>query len=65
MDFRKNQKKKGEKSIWEQTGRDTEEEQSVEKPSMFGRIRDMLGSKTAAEVATEEAKKLKKKKLGY
>ncbi len=65
MDFRTNRKKKGEKSIWEQAGRDTAQEQPVEKPSMFGRIRGMLGTKTAAEVATEEARKLKKKKLGY
>lgn len=65
MDFRINRKKKGEKSIWEKAGRDTSEEQPVAKPSMFGRLRGMIGDQTAAEVATEEVKKLRKKKLGY
>lgn len=65
MDFRSNRKKKGEKSLWEQMGRDTVEEQPIGKPSMFGKLREMVGSKTASEVAEEEAKKLRKKKLGY
>lgn len=65
MDFRTNRKKKGEKSLWEQMGRNTAEEPTTAKPSMFGRLRGMLGDQTAAEVATEEAKKLRKKKLGY
>lgn len=34
-------------------------------PNRFGKLRNLFGDKTAAEVATEEAKKLRKKQLGY
>jgi hypothetical protein len=50
----------GYKPFWE--GDDEEKE---EKPSRFSGFMDrIIGNKTAAEVATEEAEKLKKKKDG-
>lgn len=58
MGFRKDQKKQGEKSIWEQTGREEE------KPSRFvDWVRKrIIGEKTAREIAEEQAEELKKKK---
>lgn len=51
----------GYKPFWE----GEEEEQEETKPSRFSGFMDRItGNKTAAEVATEEAEKLKKKKDG-
>jgi hypothetical protein len=51
----------GYKPFWE----DEEEKQEETKPSRFSGFMDRItGNKTAAEVATEEAEKLKKKKDG-
>ncbi len=62
-DFRKKKLKEGEKSLWEQMGRDTAEEQ---KPSRWGEWfnKRIVGEKTAAEVAEEQVEELKKKKNG-
>ena len=50
----------GYKPFWEE-----EEEEEETKPSRFSGLMDrIIGNKTAAEVATEEAEKLKKKKNG-
>lgn len=52
----------GYKPFWEKDEEETEEV----KPSRFsGLIDRIIGNKTAAEVATEEAEKLKKKKNGF
>lgn len=52
----------GYKPFWES---DEEETKEKTKPSRFSGIMDrIIGNKTAAEVATEEAEKLKKKKNG-
>lgn len=59
MNFRKNQKKKGEKSLWEQMGREEDKENSRWGEWFKKRI---IGEKTAREIAEEEAEKLKKKK---
>jgi hypothetical protein len=58
-DFRKRRLKEGEKSLWEQMGRDTKP-----KPSRWGEWfqKRIVGEKTAAEIATEETEKLKKKR---
>jgi hypothetical protein len=70
MDFRINKKKKNEKSLWEQTGRKTESEGYSQEQSApveqnkysFSKLRERIfGSENAAEVATEQAKKLKKR----
>lgn len=60
---------KKKKPLWQQMGRDTEEEEEeipAEKPAYdwSGLKNRLIGTKTAAEVATEEVEKLKKKK-GY
>jgi hypothetical protein len=63
MDFRKNKKKPGEKSLWQQMGRDIEDNE-IEPSSpkhTFSNLRSKLFGDTASEVATEEAKKLKKR----
>jgi hypothetical protein len=62
-DFRKKRLKKDEKSLWEKMGRDVEKD---EEPSRWGEWfkRRIVGDKTAAETATEEIEKLKKKKNG-
>lgn len=52
----------GYKPFWEG---EEEEKQEETKPSRFSGFMDrIIGNKTAAEVATEEAEKLKKKKNG-
>jgi hypothetical protein len=56
-DFRKDQKKKDEESLWEQLGR-KEDKTSYDWSGFKKRI---LGEKTARDVAEEEAQKLKKK----
>jgi len=52
----------GYKPFWEG---EEEKEQEKTKPSRFSGLMDrIIGNKTAAEIATEEAEKLKKKKNG-
>jgi hypothetical protein len=52
----------GYKPFWEG---DEEEEQKETKPSRFSGLMDrIIGNKTAAEIATEQAEELKKKKNG-
>jgi hypothetical protein len=60
-DFRKKKLKEGEKPLWEQMGREEEAQ-----PSRWGEWfkKRIVGEKTAAEVATEQAEELKKKKNG-
>jgi hypothetical protein len=75
MDFRINRKKKDEKSLWSQRGRQVQDvagekqsepaKQEESSKYSFSKLRDKLFGKTAAEVATEQVKKLRKKKLGY
>jgi hypothetical protein len=55
------------KNLWQQMGRDTEEEEEevpAEKPAYdWGGLKSrLIGDKFAGEVATEEIEKLKKKK---
>jgi hypothetical protein len=58
---KKSRRPPGYKPFWESD----EEEEKEEKPSRFSGLMDrIIGNKTAAEVATEEAEKLKKKKNG-
>jgi len=73
MDFRANRKKKGDKSLWQQRGRQTVDDYSQESQEevapqqeekskySFSNLRSKLFGKTAAEVATEQARKLKKR----
>lgn len=72
MDFRSNRKKKGDKSLWQQRGRQTVDDYSQESEKevapqqeeskySFSNLRSKLFGKTAAEVATEQARKLKKR----
>jgi hypothetical protein len=62
MGFRKDQKKIGEESLWEQMGR----KEKKESPSRWGEWfkKRIIGEKTAAEIAEEQAEELKKKKNG-
>ena len=59
-DFRKDQKKKDEESLWEQLGR----KEDTTSYDWSGFKKRVLGEKTAREIAEEEAQKLKKKKDG-
>jgi hypothetical protein len=58
------------KNLWQQMGRDTEEEEGEEtapaaKPYDWAGLKSrLIGDKNAAETATEEIEKLKKKQ-GY
>lgn len=52
------------KPLWQQMGRKTPDKEEEAQPSRWGKWFNerIVGNKTAAEVATEEAEKLKKKK---
>ncbi len=58
-DFRKKKLKEDEQSLWEQIGREKSQ------PSRWDSFKKrIIGEKTAAEIAEEEAEKLKKKNNG-
>jgi hypothetical protein len=63
MNFRKNQKKKDEKSLWEQMGRDTKtEEYPEEKSEWFSNLKKMISFSPARDHAEEEIERIRKKK---
>lgn len=63
MNFRKNQKKKSEKSLWEQMGRETIKEEYPEKNSeWFSNLKKKLSISPAKDHAEEEIERIKKRR---